>query len=418
MKRIDARNNFEGMFELPGDKSITHRAVMFNGGASGEAVITNALMGEDCVSTCRCMRALGADVEMDGNTVRVKGTPEFRSGQRLDCGNSGTTIRLLTGYLSGKEVDAVLYGDASLSSRPMKRVSQPLAVLGADVQTTDGHAPIYVRPKKLHGEAVNLNVSSAQVKSAVLLAGISAEGETSVTEPVKSRDHTEKMLSAMGADLRVEGNMVTVRKSSLKALDVNVPSDISSAAYFMALGALKGETLCKNVGVNPTRTGILHAFDRLGVEYALLNKRVSAGEETADILVKKSYMQGIELTAKDVPAMVDELPLIALLCAFADGESRITGAEELRVKESDRIHTTAELIRNLGGECEELPDGFIIRGKKKLCGGNVDSYLDHRIAMTGAVGLIASENGGCVYRPECCAISFPDFFEKLGIKAD
>lgn len=183
----------------------------------------------------------------------------------------------------------------------------------------------------------------------------------------------------------------------------------------MALGALKGKTLCKNVGVNPTRTGIFKAFDRLGIRYSLLNQSVSGGEERADILVEKSDMQGITLTAEDVPAMVDELPLVALLCAFADGESRITGAKELRVKESDRIRTTAELIRNLGGDCQELEDGFIIRGKKTLVGGNVDSYLDHRIAMTAAVGLIASQKGGGISRPECCAISFPDFFEKLGV---
>lgn len=416
MQRIDSREYFDGEFQLPGDKSITHRAIMLNGGAEGEAVITNALMGEDCVSTCSCMRSLGAQIEIDGTTLCVKGTPHFRRGKELNCGNSGTTIRLLTGYVAGKEIDATLYGDASLSSRPMKRVAEPLALLGANVKTTDGHAPVYVSPKKLHGADVTLQIASAQVKSAVLLAGISAEGETSVVEPVKSRDHTEKMLAAMGGDIRVDGNKVTVKKSTLNAIDVCVPSDISSAAYFMALGALKGETLCKNVGINPTRTGILTAFDRLGVEYSLLNKRVSGGEETADILVKKSYMQGIELTAADVPAMIDELPLVALMCAFADGESRITGAKELRVKESDRIRTTVELIRNIGGDCEELPDGFIIRGKKKLRGGDIDSYLDHRIAMTGAVGLIASENGGNIHRPECCAISFPDFFEKLGIK--
>ena len=416
MQRIASRECFDGEFQLPGDKSITHRAIMLNGGAEGEAVITNALMGEDCISTCGCMRSLGAQIEIDGTTLRVKGTPHFRRGKELNCGNSGTTIRLLTGYVAGKEIDATLYGDASLSSRPMKRVAEPLSLLGADMKTTDGHAPVYVSPKKLHGADVALQIASAQVKSAVLLAGISAEGETSVIEPIKSRDHTEKMLAAMGGDIRVDGNKVTVKKSTLNAVDVCVPSDISSAAYFMALGALKGETLCKNVGINPTRTGILTAFDRLGVQYFLLNKRVSGGEETADILVKKSYMQGIELTAADVPAMIDELPLVALMCAFADGESRITGAKELRVKESDRIRTTVELIRNIGGDCEELPDGFIIRGKKKLRGGDIDSYLDHRIAMTGAVGLIASENGGNIHRPECCAISFPDFFEKLGIK--
>ncbi len=416
MLQIDARNRVEGEFSLPGDKSVTHRAIMLNGGADGEAVITNALMGEDCVSTCRCMRALGAKIEVDGTTLRVSGTPHFRRGTELNCGNSGTTIRLLTGFVAGKGIDAKLYGDESLSSRPMARISQPLSLLGADVTTTDGHAPVYVSPKALHGADVTLNVASAQVKSAVLLAGISAEGQTRVTEPVKSRDHTERMLQAMGADIQVDGRTVSVKKSVLHAIDVCVPSDVSSAAYFMALGALKGKTLCKNVGINPTRTGILTAFDRLGVKYSLLNKRVSGGEETADILVEKSPMRAIELSSEDVPSMIDELPLVALLCAFAEGETRITGARELRVKESDRIRTTTELINNLGGDCQELPDGFIIRGKEKLVGGNVDSYLDHRIAMTGAVGLLASQNGGGIYRPECCAISFPDFFDKLGIK--
>lgn len=416
MLRIDARECFEGEFELPGDKSVTHRAIMFNGGAEGEAVVTNALMGEDCVSTCRCMRALGAKIDVDGTTLRVVGTPRFRRGTELNCGNSGTTIRLLTGYVAGKGVDAKLYGDESLSSRPMGRIAEPLSLLGANVKTTDGRAPVYVFPTALHGAEVALKIASAQVKSAVLLAGISAEGETVVSEPVKSRDHTERMLAAMGANIQVNGNSVKVRKSVLNAVDVCVPSDISSAAYFMALGALKGRTLCKNVGINPTRTGILKAFDLLGVKYSLLNRRVSGGEETADILVEKSDMRGIILTAEDVPSMIDELPLVALLCAFADGETRITGAKELRVKESDRIYTTTELIRNLGGDCEELPDGFVIRGKKKLVGGDVDSYLDHRIAMTAAVGMIASQKGGNIARPECCAISFPDFFTKLGVK--
>ena len=415
MQRIQSREYFEGKFELPGDKSVTHRAIMLNGGADGEAVITNALMGEDCLSTCSCMRSLGAQIDVDGTTLRVKGTPHFRRGKALNCGNSGTTIRLLTGFVAGKEIDAKLYGDESLSSRPMNRVAEPLALLGADVKTTDGHAPVYVFPKKLQGADVTISVASAQVKSAILLAGISAEGETTVTEPAKSRDHTERMLAAMGADIQSEGNSVTVKKSVLHTVDVCVPSDISSAAYFMALGALKGKTLCKNVGINPTRTGILHAFDKLGISYSLLNRRSSGGEETADILVEKSNMRAISLTQEDVPSMIDELPLVALLCAFAEGETRITGAKELRVKESDRIRTTAELINNLGGDCEELPDGFIIRGKKKLIGGDCDSYLDHRIAMTAAVGMLASEKGGNLSRPECCAISFPDFFTKLGI---
>ncbi len=415
MKRIEPREYFEGEFDLPGDKSITHRAIMLNSVAQGKAVITNALMGEDCLSTCRCMRALGAQIDVDGTTLRVEGVPRFREGQALDCGNSGTTIRLLMGLVAGKEINCTLFGDASLSTRPMNRVALPLAKLGAEVSTTDGRPPVRVIPKRLRGAEIELAISSAQVKSAILLAGISADGETKVTEPIKSRDHTERMLRAMGADISVEGNTVTVRKSELRAVDVCVPADISSAAYFMALGALKGRTLCKNVGVNPTRTGILTAFDRLGVNYTLLNKRVSGGEEIADILVEKSKMQGITLTAADLPSMIDELPLIALLCAFAEGESRITGAGELRVKESDRIQTTTELIQNLGGECEALPDGFLIHGKPTLRGGDCDSYTDHRIAMTAAVGMLASQEGGVIAREECCAISFPNFFQKLGV---
>ena len=414
MQRIKARESFEGEFALPGDKSITHRGIMFNAGAKGEAVITNALIGEDCLSTGACMSTLGASVERDGNTFYVKGVEEFEGGKTLYCGNSGTTMRLLTGFLAGKGISSTLTGDASLSSRPMKRVANPLALLGAEVQTTDGHAPVFIQPKQLTGAEVDLTVSSAQVKSALLLAGLSANGETVVSEPVKSRDHTERMLMAMGADIAVEGNSVRVKNSKLHCVDVCVPADISSAAYFMALGALKGKTLCKNVGVNATRTGILHAFDKLGVQYTLLNKRVSGGEETADILVEKAPMRSICLAEDELPSMIDELPLIALLCAFAEGESRITGAKEVRVKESDRISTTAQLIQNLGGDCEELPDGFIIRGKKKLTGGNIDSHLDHRIAMIATVGMMASERGGQLLRPECCSVSFPNFFDLMG----
>ena len=413
MQRIQPREGYEGEFTLPGDKSITHRAVMLNASVDGEAVVTDALIGEDCLSTCACLRALGARIDVDGTTLHVKGVQDFLQDKELNCGNSGTTMRLLTGLLAGKKVRATLQGDPSLSSRPMKRVSEPLALLGAEIQTTDGHAPLYIQPKELHGADITIPVASAQVKSALLLAGLFAEGQTTVTEPTKSRDHTERMLSAMGADIQVTDNTTRVKKSSLHAVDVQVPSDISSAAYFMALGALKGKTLCKNVGVNPTRTGILQAFDKLGIKYSLLNKRVLSGEERADILVERSPMRGIELSEKEIPAMVDELPLVALLCAFAEGESKITGAKELRVKECDRIRATTELINRLGGECQELPDGFIIKGKKKLTGGDCNSYLDHRIAMTAAVGLIASEKGGCIANPECVNISFPSFFTML-----
>ena len=413
MQQIKPREYYEGEFSLPGDKSITHRAVMFNSIVDGEAVVSNALLGEDCLSTCACMRTLGASIDIDGDTLHVKGVSQFLQGKQLNCGNSGTTIRLLTGLLAGKQTRATLYGDSSLNARPMGRVANPLSMLGADIKTVDGHAPIEVFPTQLQGTEIAVTLSSAQVKSAVLLAGLFAEGETVVTEPTKSRDHTERMLSAMGAKLAVKDNSVRIQNSKLQAVDVCVPADISSAAYFMALGALKGKTLCRNVGVNPTRTGILNAFDKLGVKYTLLNKRTLSGEERADILVEQSPMRAITLSEADVPSMVDELPLVALLCAFAEGETRITGAKELRVKECDRIRATTDMITRLGGECKELPDGFIIRGKKKLVGGDCDSYLDHRIAMTAAVGLVASEKGGSIARHECCSISFPDFFKKL-----
>ena len=409
---IPSQKTFGGEFSIPGDKSVTHRAIMFNAAAEGNAVVKNALMGEDCLSTIRCMRALGAEIRVEGNTVFIHGAPEFKDAH-CDCGNSGTTMRLLMGLVSGKRVNVLLTGDASLSSRPMERVAAPLRQLGAKIQTTDGKAPVMVFPSQLKGGEVDTKVASAQVKSAILLAALSAEGVTRVREPLKSRDHTERMLSAMGADVRVEGNDVFIGAGKLHCVDVDVPADISSAAYFMALGALCGETVCKNVGVNPTRTGILEVFDRMNVRYALENEHTVCGEPVADIRVMKSELKPIHLTREIMPSLIDEVPVIAVLCAFATGESVIEGAEELRVKESDRIATTAELITSLGGECTPTADGLIIRGSRSLRGGVVRSYKDHRIAMSGAVALTASEEGGEIEEAECVSISFPEFYRLL-----
>ncbi len=411
--KILPRTEYAGEFAVPGDKSITHRAIMFNSIAEGEARITNALLGEDCLSTAACMRALGAKVEIGEDVVSVQGTDKLCDAECY-CGNSGTTMRLLTGLVSGQRVNVTLTGDPSLSKRPMERVAKPLRLLGADIDTTDGCAPVYVREAKLCGREVDTASASAQVKSALILAALGADGETFVHESIKTRDHTERMLAAMGADIRVLGNTVQVKKSRLKSRDVEVPGDISSAAYFMALGALLGETLCKNVGVNPTRTGILTAFDRMGVDYRLENERTACGEPVADIRVKKSRLKAITLTKEIMPALIDELPVIAVLCAYADGESVISGAEELRIKESDRIKTTAEMIADFGGSIMPREDGFVIRGKKKLAGGTADSFLDHRIAMSAAVALMASEKGGEIKNAECVNISFPGFFDMLG----
>ena len=409
---IAPRREFYGTFDIPGDKSITHRAVMFNAAAEGEALISNALLGEDCLSTAACMRALGAQADVQGTQVRVRGVPRFRDAECF-CGNSGTTMRLLTGLAAGRGVSVRLTGDDSLSQRPMERVAQPLRLLGASVETTGGCAPVLVRPARLTGQEVHTQVASAQVKSALLLAALGAEGETVVVEPLKTRDHTERMLAAMGADIRASGTRVAVRGGPLRAVDVEVPGDISSAAYFMALGALRGETVCRNVGVNPTRTGILSAFDKMGVKYSLENGRTVCGEPVADIRVKKSELRAISLKKEDMPALIDELPVLALMLAFADGESVIAGAEELKVKESDRIRTTAEMINALGGDCTPTQDGFVIRGRESLRGGAVRSHEDHRIAMSGAVGLIASGYGGSIEGAECVGISFPGFYKML-----
>ncbi len=401
------------IYEIPGDKSITHRAIMFNSAAKGKATIVNALIGEDCLSTTECMRALGAKIERDGNTFYIEGAPKFNDNVVCNCGNSGTTMRLLCGLIAGKRVNATLIGDTSLSSRPMNRVANPLSLLGATIETTCGKAPLKIISSNLKGADINTNVASAQVKSALILAGLGADGETVITEPVKSRDHTERMLAAMGADIKIENNIVRVKKSSLKAVDVDVPADISSAAYFMALGALTGKTTSKRVGINPTRTGILKAFDFLGIKYRLENEQSVCGEPVADIIVEKSDMKGIKLNSDIMPSLIDELPIIAILCAFADGESVISGAEELKVKESNRIDTTVEMINNLGGDAIATSDGFIIKGKKSLKGGKVNSYGDHRIAMSAAIGLSASENGGEIIDAECVNISFPNFYKML-----
>ncbi len=410
--KILPRRTFCGEFQIPGDKSITHRAVMFNAAARGKAEITGALLGEDCLSTAACMRALGAKVEVKGGTVLVQGTETFRDAD-LYCGNSGTTMRLLMGLAAGRGINARFTGDSSLSNRPMERVAAPLRLLGAEIATENGKPPVQVRAARLAGTYVKIPVASAQVKSAVLLAGLGAEGDTTVEEPIRSRDHTERMLAAMGADVRTVGNAVIVSPCTLRAQDVAVPADISSAAYFMALGALLGETLCKNVGVNPTRTGILQVFSQMNVQYSLENRRTVCGEPVADIRVKKSALKGVKLARGIVPSLIDELPLIAVLCAFAEGESVISGAEELRVKESDRIRTTAEMINGIGGDCTPLADGFAIRGRESLAGGNINSYKDHRIAMSGAVALTASKRGGEIADAECVDISFPGFYGML-----
>lgn len=413
--KVLSRKEFNGEFKIPGDKSITHRAVMFNSFAEGKSKITNALLGEDCLATIDCMQTLGAKITVENDTVFVEGVNKLNNNVLLDCKNSGTSIRLLMGLVCGKNISASLTGDDSLCNRPMMRVVGPLTKMGASIQTTDGKAPVNILPTKLKGIDYEMEVASAQVKSAILIAGMFADGETVVREKIKTRNHTELMLSAMGANIQVTGNDVRIRKSKLISVDVAVPSDISSASYFMALGLLMGKTTCFNVGINSTRAGILKVFDAMGAVYEKVNEKIICGEMVADIICYKSDLKAVTLTADIMPSLIDELPLIAVLCAYADGKSVISGAEELKYKESDRIKTTCEMLNAIGADATPTDDGFIIVGKKTLDGGKINSYLDHRIAMSGAVALLNSLGGGEIEGAECVNISFPDFYQKVGL---
>ena len=406
--------SFDKTLETAPDKSITHRAVMFNAAAEGSAVITNALLGGDCRSTIACMERLGARIEVDGSTVKVRGTACFRDAV-LDAGNSGTTTRLLTGLLAGRGVSATIDGDDSLRTRPMKRVTGPLSLMGADVTTTDGKVPISVRPAALHGIDYMMSVASAQVKSAILLAGIGADGVTKVTERTLSRDHTELMLKAMGADIMRNGLTVSVKRSELHSLDVRVPGDISSAAFLLGAAAVvkDGRVTVRGVGLNPTRTGVLDVLSSMGMEITTDNPGCGA-EPYGDITaVRCGELRPFTITEKDVPSLIDEIPLLVIVAAYAEGDSVISGAGELRVKESDRIETTAAMIRAMGGEVETRPDGMIIKGRGGLTGGKVDSFGDHRIAMSAAIGALGSRNGCEITGADSAAISYPGFWETI-----
>ena len=404
--------NFDRTLETAPDKSITHRAVMFNAFARGTAVVTNALLGEDCLSTMACMRALGADISVDGSTVRVTGAPAFRDAA-LYAGNSGTTTRLLAGLLAGMGVTASIDGDTSLRSRPMRRVTEPLTSMGADITSTDGKAPLYIKPASLRGIDYKMPVASAQVKSAILLAGLHASGVTRVTEPVRSRDHTELMLRAMGADVRADGLTVSVRAGDLVSADVEVPGDASSAAFLLGAAAVVkgGRVTVKRVGLNPTRTGAFEVLRRMGADITV-DRRSGGVEPYGDITLSQAPLRPFEITAEEVPSLIDELPLLAAVACYAEGTSVIGGAAELKVKESDRIATTAEALRALGGDVTPTDDGMIIRGRGGLKGGGkVNARLDHRIAMTAAVAALGSELGCEIEGAETAAVSYPGFWE-------
>lgn len=413
-------NGLHGEVTIPGDKSISHRSVMFGSIAKGETEITNFLQGADCLSTISCFRAMGIEIENDGNRVLVHGKGLHgltKPNHVLDCGNSGTTTRLISGILSAQNFDVTLTGDASIQKRPMKRIMDPLSLMGADIRSINGNgcAPLAISGRLLHGIHYQSPVASAQVKSAILLAGLYADGETRVTEPYVSRNHSELMLSHFGADVHTEDTTAVIRPvKELYGQKIEVPGDISSAAFFLAAGLLipDSEILIRNVGINPTRDGILRICKDMGADITLLNEKTS-GEPTADLLVRSSRLHGTVIGGSVIPTLIDELPMIAAMACFADGETIIKDASELKVKESNRIAVMVENLSAMGADVEETEDGMIIRGGKPLHGAVIDSHLDHRIAMTFAITGCMAEGETEILGAECVNISYPGFYDDL-----
>jgi 3-phosphoshikimate 1-carboxyvinyltransferase len=414
--------SLRGDVAVPGDKSISHRALLLGAIADGESEIDGFGASKDTLSTAAAVQALGAGVEVNGASVRVAGVG--LRGLRepagpLDCGNAGTLMRLAPGILAGQEGRFQLVGDESLSSRPMERIAEPLRAMGAGVETTDGHAPIAVEGGELRAVRWELPVASAQVKSCVLLAGLYAQdGPTTAVEPHPSRDHTERMLAAMGAQVqRLPGSTAVFALERLRPLRTTIPGDFSSAAPFVVVATLLAgsELRLHGVGLNPTRTGLLAVLERMGARIAVFNRRTAGGEAVGDLEIEAAELVATSIGAEEVPALVDELPLFALAAGMAHGESVVTGAAELRVKESDRVESVKDALRPLGIHIETRQDGFRVRGvpSRPRGGGAVEARGDHRIAMLGAVAGLVSREGVELRGTESVAVSFPDFFAML-----
>jgi 3-phosphoshikimate 1-carboxyvinyltransferase len=411
-----------GHVAVPGDKSISHRAVLVGAIAEGETRILGFGRSEGTESTIAAVRALGVEVvEDDVDELRVRGCGlrglEARA-EAIDCGNAGTLMRILAGVLAGQRGHFELVGDASLSARPMERVAVPLRRMGAGVRTTDGHAPVVVEGADLHGIDYELPVPSAQVKSAVLLAGLVADGETTVVERLPTRDHTERLLERAGATIRRRPTSVSVRRAERLVLDtVEIPGDLSSAAPLLvaALIVPGSQLTVHGVGLNPRRTGLLDVLERMGARIAVYNRRQIGGEPAGDVEVRASELVGATVPAVEVPALVDELPLLALAACHARGETVVRGATELRLKESDRLDGVVEELRRVGAHVRATRDGFRVRGvPARLRGGAFDSRGDHRLAMLGAVAGVSSIEGVELEGAEAVEASFPGFFPLLG----
>ena len=400
-----------GQIKVPGDKSISHRAVMLGSLANGA----------DCLSTIDCFRKMGIDIDINGENVTVHGNGLRglkKPDEMLYTGNSGTTTRLLCGILAGQNFDTSITGDASIQKRPMGRVVQPLSMMGAKIENE--YCPLYITGTKLHGIDYKMPVASAQVKTAIILAGLYADGETVIHEIEKSRDHTELMLSAMGADLTVDNLDITVKPTNdLTAVNVDVPGDISSAAFFLVLGAImpNSQITVTNVGINPTRTGIIDVLKDMGADITLENVHTSAGETVADITVRSSSLKGTTVGGDIIPRLIDELPIIAVAAVFADGQTVIKDAQELKVKETNRIRAVVDEFNKCGIDITETDDGMIINGGKSIHGADFKTYGDHRMAMSLTVLAQLADGESTLDDSDCACVSYPTFFDdfyKLG----
>lgn len=417
-----------GELRVPGDKSISHRALLLGALAGGRCKIGGFLPGGDCRATLGCLRALGVRIDEESATtltVYGRGLHGLQApAGALDCVRSGTTMRLLAGILAGQRFDSILTGDEQLLRRPMKRVAEPLAQMGAWIETTGGRAPLTIHGRPLSGIDYSLEVASAQVKSALLLAGLYAQGRTTVRQPGPSRDHTERMLAAMGAEIYSEDNLVCVQPASrLAAFDLEVPGDLSSAAFPLAAALLApgSEVLLAGVGLNPTRTGLLDVLLAMGASLETNRRPDQGNEPLGDITVRASSLKGIEIGGDTVVRMIDEFPILAVAATQAEGETLVCDAAELRVKETDRIATVANELQTLGAAIEPRPDGFVVRGPTRLRGGRVSSHGDHRLAMALAVAGLVAQDEVIIEGAECIPDSFPGFVEgmrRLGAKYD
>jgi len=413
----------KGEIEIPSDKSLSHRSVIFSSLAKGCSVIRNFSDGQDPLSTVNVFRSLGVDISFaDEKTLVINSDGVLHNPVGfLDCGNSGTTMRLVSGILAGQNFSSVLTGDESLSKRPMKRIIEPLSLMGAEISSDGGRAPLKIHGTELHSINYTSKIASAQVKSCLLLAGLQAKGVTVFTEPYLSRNHSEILLKYMDAKIQTSGTSVSIEKSELAPIEMTICGDISSAAYFIAAALIVPESklILKNIGLNPTRTGMIEVIKTMGGNISILDERSVCGEIVGDIKVEYSQLKGCEISGELIPKLIDEIPVIAVLATQADGVTIISDAQDLRNKESDRIKTVVDGLKTLGADIEETPDGMIIHGKTELSGGcSLKTYHDHRLAMSFYVAGLISKREIMIEGFEWAGISFPSFerlFEKVKI---